>query len=663
MEKNKKIQQLREEILSHDEKYYKGESEIPDELHDFKVRKLKILEGTNTGVGHVSSERKNFKMRHEYPMLSLNNAFNEEELFSIFFNAHKKILGIESVNTPIEYFVEPKIDGVSVSLHYRYGQLVKAISRGDGQFGEDWTNQISHIMEIPKRVPMTEEFYVRGEIFVSKCNFRKIQSSTKEGEKSFINSRSYVSGALRLKDSAKIGEKLLSFISYQVLFIDGNKFKTQSESIEFLRKSGFPTHQSQYSLKSSQLHEILNFLSKFGEKRKDWEIPNDGLVLKVNELTLHPTIGSTSKFPKWAIAYKYPSLIKETILERIEATVGRSGRITYIGKLSPIYIDGSWIKWVTLHNYENVKMLKLHEGIVVQVYKSGEIIPRVISATPKFDKAFPIISHCPSCQSKLIFREGEKLQYCVNDNCERQKICKIIYFCSKKGVNVEGLSEQIITKLYSSKIINTLIDIFYLNKRKQELFKLTTLNIREKSFQNLMHSIEKSIKAPPEKILCGLGIDYIGITVSRLLLKKFSSIDNIFNSSLEEKINIEGIGPKSAKSIQDWLQNHENQLLIYELKKIGFNFSVGIAESVKVDVNHFLFGKTAVITGTFSISREKIKQALAIKYELQFRDSISKNVDFLLVGANAGSKVQQAHQHNIEILNLQEVESIISSLD
>ncbi|AGX89116.1 NAD-dependent DNA ligase LigA [Mycoplasma parvum] len=587
---DQRIEKLKKELKKEEEKYYKGIPELPDDIYDFKLKKLKALGGKveETKVGHVYSESKKFKEEHLEPMLSLNNAFNPEEL-CLFFDSIEKIL--KQNNRPYknnEFFIEPKIDGMSISLHYKKGELIEALSRGDGIKGESLYEPVLRINSIPKKIKISENFpeeiLIRGEVFILKSDFKKIQEEASEkGIKTFSNARNFVAGTLRLKNFDQITDKKLSFIAYRIIPISKDKefpIKTQEEMIETLGKFGFTIPSKEYSKtiigNRSNLDIFLDFIGQFGEVKDEIDIPNDGLVIKLNSLENYGIIGNTAKFPKWAIAYKYPSLVKKTKLLKIELKVGRSGRITYIGKLEPIVLNGSRIECVSLHNFDNIKKLDLKEGSTVEVCKSGEIIPQIIFAESNSElPSYEMPLYCPSCSSMLVLGEGDKLQYCRNKDCWEQKISRIVHFCSRQAVDIEGLSRGIIEKLINKGFLTNILDIYSLKEKEEEIYSSKDLKIKKKLFKKLVNSIEESKKASPQKILIGLGIDHIGGEAAKLLLKKFSSLNELFNSDLESKLNIPKVGPKSGYSLENWLKDEDNKKLIEGLKNLGFNFHKG----------------------------------------------------------------------------------------
>ncbi|AFO51763.1 DNA ligase [Candidatus Mycoplasma haematolamae str. Purdue] len=661
-----KLKKLKEELLKAEDSYYKGQPVISDEEYDIKLREAETL-GLDTQIGFVSSESSKLKHDHVIPMLSLDNAFNTAELTD-FFESHKKLLGLDS-SAALEYFLEPKIDGVSISLHYREGQLIEALSRGNGLQGESLLKHIREMNSIPSEIPYKRELLVRGEIYTSKSDFQVIQKEANAQGKKFMNSRNYVAGTLRLKASNEIKSKRLSFIAYRSIELDDRErsFNSQSRLLAFLRSQGIPTHQEEFTLRSSSQEEILSFIESFRDKRDSWDIPTDGLVVKLNDYSLYDQIGSTSKFPKWAIAFKYPASIKETILEKIETTVGRSGRITYLGKLKPVHIDGSLINQVSLHNFDNIQKLNLREGSLVQVYKSGEIIPQILGLSKHQSNLhlpeYQLATKCPCCSSLLVFRESNKLQYCTNLSCERQIICQMIYFCSKECLDIEGLSEGILTKLYREGFLRGTIDLFSLYKYREEIYRSPNLNIKEKTFNNLIASIERSKSCSPQQLLASLGIDYIGKEVAKLLLKRFGSLDSLFLSSLEEKQSILGVGPKSSQALQDWISEEKNRVFIEQLRELNFSnaFSSSFTSSPARPLANEYWGKTVAITGSFSISRDKIIKELTERYGMEFKSSLSSKIDYLLVGDNPGSKVEQAREKNISIISLEKVEKLLKS--
>lgn len=652
-----KIQNLRKELFNLEKSYYSGQAIVSDETYDAKLRKLIALEkqypqlvtedSPTQKVG--SSDDQNFqKIKHEIPMLSLTNAFDSDEL-NAFFNQNQKI------KEDLDYFLEPKIDGISISIIYKDNYLFQAISRGDGVVGEELTEKVKQIPSIPLFVKDgPKNFTVRGEIFITFSDFDIIQNSDiqKSQKTSFANHRNYVSGAMRIKGSQNFANKRLSAVFYWLKIDDPEKeINKQSEIIQQLKKWNFPTHSDDVIFLSKDSQKIQNFLEFFRQYKENWDIPTDGMVLKVNDISIHEEIGATSKFPKWAIAYKFPSTVKTTKLLDIFTTVGRSGRITYLGKLAPININGTTVSSATLHNFQNIEMLDLRIGDTVQVYKSGEIIPQVIGFVPTEKHAdlplFTITTTCPSCHGPLETK-NKKIQYCFNENCWEKKLAQLIHFSSREAMNIEGLSTMLLKKLLNLNIIEDAADIYSVYKHKEKILT-SSIKVKDKSFNNLVNSIEKSKTQSQDKVLFALGIDYLGIRTAKLLIKTFGTFQNALSAPLEKITEIYGIGKVCADEIVKWWNCDKNKKLIQKFIDIGIIKNTPEEEKETI-VESFLLNKNIVITGSFSIPRETIEDTLQNKYGATCKKSVNKHTNYLLLGENPGSKYQKAVELKIEIL-------------
>ncbi|CBY92090.1 DNA ligase [Mycoplasma haemofelis str. Langford 1] len=644
------IENLRKELKDLEEAYYAGDPKESDEVYDFKLRTLLNLEhkypeyktedSPSNRVGFYLNPE-NIKVHHDFPMLSLNNAFNNEELQS-FFNQCEKERG------ELEYFLEPKVDGASISLIYRKGYLHQAISRGDGEIGEDLTSKILQINSIPIKIESEDDITIRGEIYIRKSNF-EAQRYDESSSKSFANHRNFVAGTLRLKKSEEISKKGLRVKAYSIVRAEEVGIDKQSQIIERIRELGLESHDPKETLISGNKEEIYSFIKAFEDIKKTSDIPYDGLVIKVNETSKWEDIGYTSKFPKWAIAYKYPSLVKESKLLKIIPTVGRTGKITYSAQVEPVELDGSTVQFATLHNANYITELDLRVGDYVSIYKSGEIVPRIIGFSRErrsedLERWIPS-THCPSCNSELITKQNLSTQYCPNKDCLEKKYAQFTYFSARGMANIEGLSIHIIMKLHSLGILQNLDDIYKIHQHRDTILN-ADLRIKEKLLNKLIASIDKSRNRESHKILCGLGIEFIGEEVANLIFGHFGSIDEVLSASKEELMSIDGIGEKCAESIIQWSSQQENIDLVKRLKEQGLFKNHSTFEVI----NSFVRGKRVVITGKFKISREELSSRLRNNYGVKIVGNISSKVDYLIAGEGAGSKLIKAKDLNIQIL-------------
>ncbi|OAL10194.1 DNA ligase (NAD(+)) LigA [Candidatus Mycoplasma haematobovis] len=649
------IKALSKELKQLEKEYYSGNSKTDDEIYDFKLRTLLHLENQYPEYASSDSPTKkigffldpqNIKLQHELPMLSLNNAFNEEELNTFFAQCEKE-------EVDLEYFLEPKIDGASISLIYENGYLSKAISRGDGEIGEDLTQRIIYISSIPIHLRIKERIVVRGEIYINKSSFERLKYD-ESTNKTFSNHRNFVSGTLRLKDYESISKKELNIKVYSLLHAtERHSIYNQSEVIEYIRSLGFNTHNPKDLLKSSNKEEIFKFIKDFCEIKKTSDIPYDGLVIKVNDLNKLENIGHTSKFPKWAIAYKYPSLIKESKLLQIIPTVGRTGKITYSARIEPVELEGSIVQYATLHNANYIQELDLRIGDYVSVYKSGEIVPKIVGFSRErreanLEKWIPI-NECPSCGNKLITRENLSTQFCINKECLEKKYAQLIHFTSRSAADIEGLSKSMIIKFHKLGIVKKLSDIYKLHQYREQVLG-ADLRIKEKLFDKLILAINKSKNSENYRLLFGLGIEFIGEEVAYLLFQSFNNIDTLLSSTKEELMKVDGVGEKCAESLVSWAKDESNMALIEELKGFGL-----FKATTKVIEENFIKDKRVVVTGKLSIPREEFQALLRNKYGAIIAKDVSAKVNYLVVGEGAGSKLKKAKELNIEVFTEEEL--------
>lgn len=650
-----RIDQLIRLLTQYEYEYYVlNKPSVTDKEYDDLFNELKQLEIKNPiyqkpnsptqRVGGIISE-KFVKFKHELPMLSLDNAFDESELINFDDQLTKSLI----VNK--NYVIEPKIDGLSISLIYENGQLQKALTRGDGEIGEDVTNNVKTIRSIPLQIPKKQKIIIRGEVYFSKKNFAKINEQT-ENEKAFANPRNAAAGTIRNLDSSIVARRKLSAIMYQIANYQDLNFSTHIQVLDQLEKWKFLTTKP-YIYLTNGINKVVQHISEFKKIKDDWDFIIDGLVIKLNNLNDYTKIGSTSRFPKWAIAYKFPANIVETRLIDIIATVGRTGKITYIGKLIPVSIDGTIVSSATLHNYTYIEEKDIRINDIVKVYKAGEIIPKILEPvttkrTTNLPKYLPVVV-CPKCNSKLEKIPTEVDYFCINSVCPERILQNIIHYASRQAMNIVGVSDLILTKLFNAKIVTNIVDLYQLHGKKNIVLSQDFL-IKEKLWNKIINSVSNSKINSFEHLLFGIGIRHVGFQIACILAKKFRSLDNLMKASFDDIKNIFGIGEKIAQSIVDFFKIDKNIELIESLKNNGVNTSY-LDTSNQVDYDSPYFQKIFVITGTFTIPREEIKSKIKALYNAEVKATLSNKTNFLLAGNNATQKkVDQAKSMNIEII-------------
>ena len=589
------------------------------------------------------------KVRHASPMLSFDDIFNEDEIKE--FDERIK----KTVSNPT-YTLEPKMDGLSGSLIYEDGVLVRAATRGDGVVGEDITLNVKTIRSVPLRLNKNINIEVRGEIYMSKESFNKNNlEREKEGLQLFANPRNAAAGSIRQLDSKIAAKRGLDFIAYFLPNPSDYNIKTQSESISFLNDLGFKTNIKLNGF-AHNYKEIWNYIEDLRSKRKDLAFPIDGVVLKVDSLKDEEELGTTSRVPRWGIAYKFPAEEVLTTLEDIIFTVGRTGKITPNAILSPVHVDGSLVSRATLHNEDYVLSKDLRIGDVVSLRKAGDVIPEVVEAklerrTGK-ERAFKMITKCPMCNHELERIVGQADWYCLNPHCPAKKIESLIFYASRDAMNIDGLGDQIIEDLYNLEYIKTIDDFYDLEKYKEEILKLEGYG--EKSFNNMITAINNSKNNSLERLLCGLGIPGIGKKTAKILAKNFKNLDSLINATYEDLNGIYDIGEVLALNVVNFFKDEINMELINKLKSYGINTEY---HAEKLNINDNFKDKKFVITGTLEImKRDELKKYIENAGGTTV-DSVSKNVDVVIVGESPGSKYTKAKDLNIEIWTEEELKS------
>ena len=654
MDNQKKILELRKILREHNYLYYvKNEPKISDYEFDLMLNELEKLEleypefdDPNSPTKRVGSSLSNdFKARvHNFQMYSLENSYSRADLIDWENRIRKKIDSSE-----ISYCCELKLDGVSVSLSYKNGDLVQGLTRGDGVNGDDVTENLKTIKTIPLKIDSKIDFDIRGEVIIEKSDFDKLnENRVLKGESRYMNPRNTASGSIKLVNSREVSQRPLKCYSFQIVGNDLS-FRSQIESLKFGEEQGFNILDSYKFCKS--LNEVFEFLDYWEHKKNSLNFEIDGVVVKVNKFEYQNQLGYTSKFPRWAIAYKFKTEQAISKLLSIDYQVGRTGAITPVANLQPVLLNGTIIKRASLHNSDQIKKIDLHENDFVIIEKGGEIIPKIVSVNKqkRINDAKPVIftKTCPSCKSILIKVEGEAQHYCLNHkNCHPQILGRIKHFISRKAMNIDGFGTETVDRLLENNMIKNFSDIYYLTKEK--ICSLERMG--EKSAKNLIDSIIDSKNQPFHKVLYSLGIRYVGETVSKKICKEVRSVNELINMRYDQIILIDEIGEKIAYSLINYFDDEDNIKLINELKLIGLNFeSNNQTTSSKLNSDKF------VISGTFNeIDRNILKNLIEINGG-KLSSSISSKTDFLIKGENVGpSKLKKAQQFGVKIISFSE---------
>ena len=580
------------------------------------------------------------KIEHKIPMMSLSDVFNEDEIRA--FDKRIKNEGIDP-----KYVCELKIDGLSVSLRYENGVLVSGATRGNGQVGENITNNVKTIKQVPLKLKKDIDIEVRGEIYMSHKVFDKLnEEKIAKGEEPFKNCRNAAAGSVRQLDSSIAAKRNLEVWIYHLPNPEDYNIKTHHEALKFMEELGFRVNPNNKLVNS--VEEVLDFIEDMGEKRPTLPYDIDGVVIKLDNLKDHEKMGNTIRYPKWACAYKFPAEEVKTKLKDIIFTVGRTGQITPNAVLEPIIVAGSLVSRATLHNEKYCIEKDIRIGDTVKVIKAGDVIPRVdsVDMTERDEKArpFEMITNCPICGEKLKLSKSGIDYYCPNEDCPARNSQSIIHFVSKPAMNIIGLGDRIVEDFYNAGIITSFVDIYNLKDKKEELKMLEGFG--EKSVNNLLDSIEDSKNVSLERVIYAIGIKGVGVKNAQILAKKYRTIDALSLAELEELNNIKDIGPILAENIVNFFNNEENKEMITKLKEIGINMEY-LGEETKE--NPEITDKRFVITGTIEgYSRDELKEIIE-SYGGLTSDSVSKKTDIVIVGENPGSKETKAKELGITI--------------
>lgn len=660
-EAKKRVEQLRKEIAYHAKKYYDEDApEISDFEYDMLMVELRNLEkefpeliekeSLTQKVG--GTVKKGFKeVTHEVPLLSLQDVFSYEEVEAFDERIKKQE---KEYGKPTKYVVETKIDGLSAALRYENGVLVQGATRGNGQIGEDVTQNLKTIKTIPKKLKEPINITVRGEVFISKSDFEKMnEERAYEEEALFANARNAAAGSLRQLDSSITEKRPLDIYIFNVQKIEGKEFNSHYEELDYLEKLGF--HVNPVRIECKDIKEVLQAIEKIGEQREKLTFGIDGAVVKVDNLSLRQDLGQTAKVPKWAVAYKYPPEKKETILKDIICQVGRTGVITPMAVLEPVVVAGSTISKTTLHNEDFIKEKDLKIGDTVAIQKAGDVIPEVVEVKKEkrtgTEEEFTMPNKCPVCGALAIREEGEAAIRCTGIECPAKLLRNIIHFVSKEGMEIEGLGESIIEQLIEKGYIQNIADIYTLTFEK-----IASLKKNGKKFaQNLMDAINQSKQNDLHKLITALGIRHIGTKSAKTLAKHFGQIDKIMEAKIEEFSQIEDVGDITAKSVYEFFRQEQTKDLVNRLKQAGVNTSVLSQEQSD---NRFST-MTFVLTG--ALEEYTREQATEIIENLggKVSSSVSKKTTYLLAGEEAGSKLQKAQTLGVSVITEQQFKEMI----
>lgn len=649
-----RIDELIKIINKASEEYYTNDNPtITDQEYDDYYHELEKLEQqypeliredspTKRVGGKIIDEFK--KVSHEIPMMSLGDIFSEDEIFEFDQRIKKTILNPT-------YVCELKIDGLSVSLLYENGKLIRGATRGNGIIGEDITHNVETIKSIPLIINDKRKIEVRGEIYMPKKSFNKLNQERQEkGESLFANPRNAAAGSVRQLDSKIAAKRNLSTFIYHLPSSDDFNIKYHHESLSFMKELGFVVNPN---IKiADNVNEVINYVKEWTEKRESLPYEIDGIVIKVDKIEDQKKLGYTSRTPKWAIAYKFPAVEVLTKIKNIEFCVGRTGKITPRADLDPVHLAGSIIKSVTLHNEDYIKEKDIMINDTIVLHKAGDVIPEVVKVLKErrtgIEIPFKMIKNCPICNSKLEKKETEANYFCPNPNCDARNIEGLIHFSSRETMNIEGFGESIVEDFYNEGYLKTICDYYTLYNHKEDLKELEGFG--EKSINNLLQNIEKSKKNSLEKLLFALGIRYIGKKTAKILAINYRNIDKLMSAKYEDLVKIQDIGEVIADSVYKFFKEEKNIKTINELKLLGVNMEYKGNESIDDNFNN----KTFVLTGTLS---KLTRDEASIEIENRggkVTSSVTKKTDYVIVGENPGSKYQKAKDLNINILNEEE---------
>ncbi|MGG1685170.1 NAD-dependent DNA ligase LigA [Pseudalkalibacillus sp. NRS-1564] len=652
-EKQKRIEELRQLLNQYNYEYHVlDQPTVPDAEYDRMMNELINLEEETPELKTEDSPTQRVggpplegfqKVEHRVPMLSLGNAFGEEDLKD--FDRRVR----DRIGENFSYVCELKIDGLAVSLIYEDGVLVRGATRGDGTVGEDITQNLKTIPAIPLRLSENVSMEVRGEAFMPKPSFMKLNEAREKNDQDlFANPRNAAAGSLRQLDPKIAASRNLSIFVYGVGTVEGREISSHSNGLDFLKELGFKTNPEWK--RCNTIDDVIDYIGGWSEKRPDLSYEIDGIVVKVDALNQQEELGFTAKSPRWAIAYKFPAEEVVTQLLDIQLNVGRTGVVTPTAVLEPVLVAGTTVQRASLHNEDLIREKDIKIGDYVVVKKAGDIIPEVVSVLEDRrtgeEKAFSMPEKCPECDSDLVRLEEEVALRCINPKCPAQLREGLIHFVSRNAMNIDGLGERVITQLFREELIHDVADIYQLTH--DQLIELERMG--EKSVSNLLEAISVSRNNSLEKLLFGLGIRHVGAKAAKTLAQQFGSMDSIVQANIEDLEAINEVGQKMADSVVRYFQNEEVHELIEELKEAGVNMTYKGPKPVAVeDIDSVFAGKTIVLTGKLEqLSRGEAKKKLE-EQGAKVTGSVSKSTDLVIAGEDAGSKLEKAESLGIDV--------------
>jgi len=661
----KKIEALREKIRHHEYLYHVlDQPEISDQDYDKLLRQLKDLEAENPSLITLDSPtqrvggkpREGFvKVAHSSPMLSLDNTYSEEELRAWERRVHE-LSGREDV----DYVCELKLDGMSLALTYEDGKLLRGVTRGDGSVGEDVTLNVRTVGSIPlsisheklKKAGIPLNFEARGELLMPTAAFKKLnEERERAGLPTFANPRNFTAGTVRQLDASVTAQRRLDFFPYILLSNGRTYFDRHWETLTALEKAGFKVNKNRKLVHS--MEEVWAFIQEWEGKRESLPYEIDGIVVKVDRTGLQNELGFTGKAPRWAIAYKYAARGGVTRLENIRWQTGRTGKLTPVAELAPIPIGGTTVRNATLHNMDEIERLGVKIGDWVRVERGGDVIPKVVEVDkdhPRGSKEVTAPEKCSVCHTKVVRMEGEVDYRCVNANCPAKLLGTILHFASRGVMNIDGMGEALVAQLIEKVLVKNVADIYDLTKK--DLLSLE--RFADKSAQNILDEIENSKKLPLERVIYGLGIRMVGERTAQFLAEHFGSMEEIENASIEELQNVGEVGPKIAESIAEFFSNAANRKLVDRLGAAGLAF-----QGKKKERGTKLAGKTFVLTGTLAhFTRDEAKKLIEDAGG-KVTGSVSKKTDYVVAGADAGSKLDKAKELGVSVIGEKEMEKLL----
>jgi DNA ligase (NAD+) len=665
----KKIEALREKIRHHEYRYYVlDDPEITDAEFDKLMNELKKLEAEHPGLITPDSPtqrvggkpREGFvKVRHSSPMLSLDNAYSEEELRDWERRVHEL-----SGRNDVEYMCELKLDGMSLALHYSGGHLKRGITRGDGNVGEDVTSNVRTVRSIPlsiakeklKKAGIPAEFEVRGEMLMPIAAFRRMnEEREKQGLSQFANPRNATAGTVRQLEPSITAQRRMDFFGYMLLKDGRTYFDRQSKTMDALESAGFKVNGNRKLARN--MEEVWKFIQSSEGNRESLPYEIDGIVVKVDRTALQEELGFTGKAPRWAIAYKYAAHGAITQIEDIVPQVGRTGKLTPVAWLKPVPIGGTTVSRATLHNMDEIERLGVKIGDWVEVERGGDVIPKVVKVVedkehPRGHKQFEMPEKCPVCGGNVVRTPGEVDHRCVNANCPAKLQGTILHFASRHVMDIDGLGEALVNQLTERGLVKNVADLYRLTK--DDLFKLERMG--DKSAQNVLKEIEASKKLALERVIYGLGIRFVGERTAQFLAEHFGSLDAVMKAGAEELEEVNEVGPRIAESIVEFFADEHNRQLVSDLRKAGLTFT-----GKKKEKGTKLAGKTFVLTGTLTRHTRDEAKKMIEDAGGRVSGSVSKKTDYVVAGSDAGSKLDKARELGVSVIGEEELEVLVGS--